>query len=65
RVPAPWLVCVSGALLCLYVMKGLPRQTWERFGIWLTIGLILYFSYGFKHSTLRRSRKAAAGDTPA
>ena len=56
RVPVAWFVCPVGALLCLYVMKGLPQQAWERFGIWLTIGLVLYFSYGYRHSTLRRGR---------
>ena len=29
------------------------QQAWERFGYWLVIGLVLYFVYGFKHSTLR------------
>jgi APA family basic amino acid/polyamine antiporter len=35
-------------------MRGLPRQAWERFGIWLAIGLVLYFAYGYRNSTLRR-----------
>jgi basic amino acid/polyamine antiporter, APA family len=56
RVPFPWVVCVLGAGLCFYVMKGLPSQAWERFGYWLVIGLVLYFSYGYRHSTLRRGR---------
>jgi len=34
-------------------MKGLPHQAWERFGIWLAIGLALYFVYGYQHSRLR------------
>jgi APA family basic amino acid/polyamine antiporter len=53
RVPFVWPVAVSGALACLYVMKGLPTQAWERFGIWLAIGLALYFVYGYRHSKLR------------
>jgi APA family basic amino acid/polyamine antiporter len=39
---------------CLFIMIGLPRQAWERFGYWLTIGLILYFVYGYRHSRLRQ-----------
>jgi APA family basic amino acid/polyamine antiporter len=35
-------------------MKGLPTSAWERFGWWLAIGLVLYFSYGLKHSKLRQ-----------
>jgi APA family basic amino acid/polyamine antiporter len=34
-------------------MFGLPRSAWERFGVWLVIGLVLYFTYGFSHSRLR------------
>jgi APA family basic amino acid/polyamine antiporter len=55
RVPFVWPVAIGGALACLYIMKGLPIHAWERFGIWLAIGLALYFVYGFKNSKLRRA----------
>jgi APA family basic amino acid/polyamine antiporter len=42
-------------------MRGLPRQAWERFGIWLAIGLALYFAYGYGHSVLRRSGQVGDG----
>ena len=29
-------------------------QAWERFGIWLVIGLVLYFAYGYRHSSCKR-----------
>ena len=61
RVPAVGLVAVAGAVACVYVMLGLPRHAWERFGIWLALGLVLYFAYGYRHSTLRRSADNAAG----
>ena len=61
RVPFVWPVTILGSLACLYVMRGLPRQAWERFGWWLAIGLVLYFGYGFRHSTLRRGGRP--GDT--
>jgi basic amino acid/polyamine antiporter, APA family len=54
RVRALPLVAIAGALACLYTMKGLPVTAWERFGVWLVIGLVLYFGYSFRHSTLRR-----------
>jgi APA family basic amino acid/polyamine antiporter len=54
RVPALPIVSVAGAAACVYTMMGLPRSAWERFGIWLAIGLLLYFVYGFRHSRLRR-----------
>jgi APA family basic amino acid/polyamine antiporter len=53
RVPLVWAVAAGGAAACLYVMAGLPRQAWERFAIWLVIGLLLYFFYGFRRSRLR------------
>jgi APA family basic amino acid/polyamine antiporter len=34
-------------------MIGLPYQAWERFAIWLAIGLLTYFLYGARHSRLR------------
>jgi APA family basic amino acid/polyamine antiporter len=57
RVPLVWPVCVLSAAACLFIMKGLPNQAWERFGIWLVIGLVLYFAYGFKHSALHRGEQ--------
>jgi len=55
RVPLAWFVCLAGAASCVFVMRGLPPAAWERFGWWLAIGLVLYFSYGFRHSRLRRA----------
>ncbi|MFL5576448.1 MAG: amino acid permease [Gemmatimonadaceae bacterium] len=54
RVPFVHGVGLAGAALCMGVMWGLPRMAKERFLIWLAIGLVLYFMYGYRHSTLRR-----------
>jgi APA family basic amino acid/polyamine antiporter len=35
-------------------MFGLPRTAWERFGIWLVIGVLIYAGYGHRHSRLRQ-----------
>ncbi|HEX2309661.1 MAG TPA: amino acid permease, partial [Vicinamibacterales bacterium] len=56
RVPLVWVVAPLGAAACLFIMVGLPYHAWERFGIWLALGLALYFAYGFRHSQLHRSR---------
>jgi APA family basic amino acid/polyamine antiporter len=53
RVAFVWPVAVGGALACFYSMAGLPTHAWERFGVWLAVGLLLYFLYGYKHSRLR------------
>ncbi|HEY3160066.1 MAG TPA: amino acid permease C-terminal domain-containing protein, partial [Vicinamibacterales bacterium] len=54
RVPFVWPVTLMGAAACIYTMWGLPRTAWERFGIWLVIGAVLYAAYGYRHSKLRR-----------
>jgi APA family basic amino acid/polyamine antiporter len=53
RVPFIWPVSLAGAAACLYTMKGLPTTAWERFGIWLAVGLLIYFLYGYRRSKLR------------
>jgi APA family basic amino acid/polyamine antiporter len=53
RVAALPLVSLTGAAACVYVMFGLPTHAWERFAIWLIVGLAIYFGYGYRHSRLR------------
>jgi APA family basic amino acid/polyamine antiporter len=60
RVPFVWPVSVLGAGACVYIMYGLPAHAWERFAIWLVLGLIIYFAYGYRNSTLRRAPAAPA-----
>jgi basic amino acid/polyamine antiporter, APA family len=52
---APWVpfVPLAGIAICIYLMVNLPAATWIRFGVWLAIGLVLYFLYGARHSRLR------------
>jgi APA family basic amino acid/polyamine antiporter len=54
KVPLfPWLPG-AGALLCAYLMINLPKTAWERFVIWLIIGLVIFFLYSRKHSRLAK-----------
>lgn len=48
------LIPVLGLLTNLYLMSQLGVTNWFRFGIWLLIGLIIYFLYGSKHSKLKK-----------
>jgi basic amino acid/polyamine antiporter, APA family len=63
RVPFVVPVTLLGAAACIYTMIGLPITAWERFGYWLLIGLILYFVYGYRHSTLRRGTGPVVPET--
>ena len=55
RVPWVPLVPILAALSCLILMYQLPLITWIRFLVWLAIGLLIYFSYGIRHSALNKS----------
>ena len=50
RTPAVYFVAPAGALSALLLMLGLPGDTWLRFGVWMMIGLVIYFLYGMRHS---------------
>jgi basic amino acid/polyamine antiporter, APA family len=62
RVPWVPLTPLISIVACIYLMMQLPGVTWIRFAIWLVVGLIIYFTYGYTHSTLRR-RAADGGRT--
>src|SRR5690348_322199 len=55
RVPWVPLTPLISIAACVYLMIQLPGITWLRFAVWLIIGLVLYFAYGFRNSTLRRA----------
>jgi basic amino acid/polyamine antiporter, APA family len=53
RVPGVPFTPIISILACFYLMIQLPAVTWIRFGIWLAVGLVFYFLYGYKNSVLR------------
>jgi APA family basic amino acid/polyamine antiporter len=55
RVPAVKVVSILGVLVCGSMVFGLGWPNWTRLGVWLVIGLALYFSYGIKRSKLQAS----------
>ncbi len=63
RVPGvPWTPLIS-IVACFYLMIQLPLVTWIRFAVWLAIGLVIYFLYGYRHSALRnKGRETSASD---
>jgi APA family basic amino acid/polyamine antiporter len=58
RAPLVPFVPALGVVSCLYLMLGLPWITWLRFGIWLALGLVIYFLYGYKRSGLRQGGRS-------
>jgi APA family basic amino acid/polyamine antiporter len=47
-----WVVGLAGAAACVFVMYGLPTDTWLRLIIWLECGLLIYGLFGWRHSRL-------------
>ena len=53
RTPGvPWLPALS-AVASFALMASLSGETWIRLVIWMAIGLVLYFGYGYRHSALQ------------
>jgi APA family basic amino acid/polyamine antiporter len=55
RAPAIWIVGPGGAAISVFLMFGLPIDTWLRLAVWLAIGLAIYFLYGARHSRIAAS----------
>lgn len=49
------LLPALGMLSCGALMAFLPQQTWTRFLLWLSLGLVIYFVYSIRHSKLSKS----------
>ena len=46
------LIPLLGLICCLYMMAELSVWNWIYFGIWLLVGLVIYFSFSRKNSKL-------------
>jgi APA family basic amino acid/polyamine antiporter len=62
RTPLVPVVPVLGILICGYMMKGLPFDTWMRLIVWMLLGLVIYFTYSRTHSVLARTGHSSHGD---
>jgi APA family basic amino acid/polyamine antiporter len=52
----PWVPVtpILGILASFWMMRSLPMDTWLRLLIWLVIGMVIYFTYGAKHSKVQQ-----------
>lgn len=64
RAPLVPLVPILGIALSLFlIFYGSEPVVWIRFGVWLVVGLVIYFAYGYWHSEARKA--LVAKDTGA
>jgi len=52
RTPFMPYTAILGAASALFVMSYLPLDTWIRLFVWMALGILIYFTYGRKHSKL-------------
>jgi len=52
KVPGGPVLPVAGVISCMDLMLSLSVVTWVRFLVWLDLGIMIYWSYGRRHSPL-------------
>jgi basic amino acid/polyamine antiporter, APA family len=56
RVPfGPYVVPGLSVAACLYIMKDLSKTTFTVFAIWMCVTVLVYFTYGMRHSRLNKA----------
>jgi basic amino acid/polyamine antiporter, APA family len=55
-------VAPLGVASAVFLMFGLPSETWLSVAVWLVIGLAVYFLYGRNHSHLARRQEGGEAE---
>ncbi len=55
KTPFSPLVPALGVIFCGYLMSHLSHTVWRNFGIWMLVGVLIYFFYSRSHSVLGKS----------
>lgn len=61
KTPLFPFVPIAGVLGCLLLMFSLPWENWLRLFVWLALGMVIYFTYGFWKSKQREKDSATNG----
>ena len=60
KVPAVPFVSTAGVIICGAMIYGLGWTNWLRLIVWLFIGLLIYFTYGRRHSKVQLAVESPA-----
>ncbi len=60
RCPALFVLAPLGIVVNVTMMLFLPLLTWIRLVVWLAIGLVIYFGYGYAHSVVGKNLRGHA-----
>lgn len=52
KTPFVPLVPILGIIVCSAMIYGLGWPNWMRLGVWMLIGVVVYFGYSYKHSKI-------------
>lgn len=63
KVPFLPVIPVLSIFINLFLMFKLHWQTWIRFGVWMFIGFVIYFSYGLRKSSANPPESIDIDDT--
>jgi APA family basic amino acid/polyamine antiporter len=62
KTPAVYFVSLAGVAFSIFLMTGLPWDTWKRLFFWMALGLVIYFAYGIRHSRVSRGKQEVLAD---
>ena len=57
RVAGAPIVCTLGAAFCLYLFWEPFREHWNLMTAWTAIGMVIYFTYGYRNSKVRKASR--------
>lgn len=60
KVPFSPVIPILTVWVAAFLMNNLPLDTWLRLIVWMSIGLVVYFAYSYKHSNLANVSDADA-----
>jgi APA family basic amino acid/polyamine antiporter len=63
KVPFSPFIPIATVVSAAYLMNSLPLDTWIRLIDWMSIGIVIYFAYSYKHSNLRTTNNDDANES--